>query len=71
MNPVPASTQVLRQYFPKGMKLADITEEQVQEAVERINHRPRKVLGFRTPHEVFFGVELRYTKQPPAVALRT
>ena len=65
------SNGLLRQYFPKGMKLTDITEEQVQEAVERINHRPRKVLGFRTPHEVFFGVELRYTKQPLAVALRT
>ena len=65
------SNGLLRQYFPKGMELTNITEEQVQEAVERINHRPRKVLGFRTPHEVFFGVELRYTKQPLAVALRT
>ena len=65
------SNGLLRQYFPKGMKLTDIAEEQVQEAVERINHRPRKVLGFRTPHEVFFGVKLRYTKQPLAVALRT
>jgi len=27
------------------------------------------VLGFRTPHEVFFGVEVLYTKQPQAVAL--
>jgi IS30 family transposase len=52
------------------MELTNIIEEQVQEAVERINHRPRKVLGFRTPHEVFFGVKLRYTKQPLAVALR-
>ena len=65
------SNGLLRQYFPKGMELTNITEEQVQEAVERINHRPRKVLGFRTPHEVFFGVELRYTKQPLTVALRT
>ena len=65
------SNGLLRQYFPKGIELTNITEEQVQEAVERINHRPRKVLGFRTPHEVFFGVELRYTKQPLAVALRT
>ena len=64
------SNGLLRQYFPKGMELTNITEEQVQEAVKRINHRPRKVLGFRTPHEVFFGVELRYTKQPLAVALR-
>jgi IS30 family transposase len=53
------------------MELTDITEEQVQEAVERINHRPRQVLGFRTPHEVFFGVEVRYTKQPLVVALLT
>jgi len=37
--------------------------------VDRLNHRPRKVLGFRTPHEVFFGVEVLYTKQPQAVAL--
>jgi IS30 family transposase len=65
------SNGLLRQYFPKGIELTNITEEQVQEAVERINHRPRKALGFRTPHEVFFGVEIRYTKQPLAVALRT
>ena len=65
------SNGLLRQYFPKSMQLADITEEQVQGAVERINHRPRKVLGFRTPYEAFFGVEVRYTKQPLIVALLT
>jgi IS30 family transposase len=62
---------IVRCLTPKGMDLTDITEEQVQEAVERINHRPRKVLGLRIPHEVFFGVEVRYTEQPLAVALRT
>lgn len=65
------SNGLLRQYFPKSMELTDITEEQVQRAVEQLNHRPRKVLGFRSPHEVFFGVEMRYTKPPLAVALRT
>lgn len=65
------SNGLLRQYFPKGMELTDISEEHVQWAVERLNHRPRKVLGYRTPHEVFFGVEVNYTKQPLAVALRT
>ena len=64
------SNGLLRQYFPKGMELTDISEEQVQWAVERLNHRPRKVLGYRTPHEVFFGVVLLYTKQTPDVALR-
>ena len=63
------SNGLLRQYFPKGMDLTDVTEEQVRLAVERLNHRPRKVLGFRTPHEVFFEVEVVYTKQPLAVAL--
>ena len=65
------SNGLLRQYFPKGMELNEITDEQVQMAVGRLNHRPRKVLEFRTPHEVFFGVEVLYTKQPLAVALRT
>ena len=60
---------LLRQYFPKGMDLTGITDEQVQMAVDRLNHRPRKVLGFRTPHEIFFGEEVLYTKQPLAVAL--
>ena len=64
------SNGLLRQYFPKGMDLTDVTEEQVQLAVERLNHRPRKVLGGRSPHEVLFGVEMRYTNRPLAVALR-
>ncbi len=65
------SNGLLRQYFPKGMDLTDVTEEQVRLAVERLNYRPRKVLGFRTPHEVLFGVEMCYTKPLLAVALRT
>ena len=42
------SNGLLRQYFPKGMELVEVTQEQVQWAVDRLNHRPRKVLGFRT-----------------------
>jgi IS30 family transposase len=65
------SNGLLRQYFPKGMDLTDVTEEQVRLAVERLNHRPRKVLGGKSPHEVLFEVEVCYTKPPLAVALRT
>jgi len=46
------------------MELLEITDAQVQQAVERLNHRPRKVLGYKTTHEVFFGVEMRYTNKP-------
>ena len=61
----------MRQYFPKEMVLTDVPDKQVQWAVDRLNHRPRKVFRFRSPHEVFFRVEMRYTKIPLAVALQT
>jgi len=64
------SNGLLRQYFPKNMELTNVTEGQVQWAVDRLNHRPRKVLGFRTPHEVFFGLSVSYTKRTSEVALR-
>jgi len=47
------SNGLLRQYFPKGCNFHKTTEEQVQEAIHRLNHRPRKCLNYRTPHEVF------------------
>ncbi|WP_239189664.1 hypothetical protein [Candidatus Nitrotoga sp. HW29] len=50
---------------------AGITEEQVLRAVERFNHQPRKVPSFRSLYGVFLGVEVRYIKQSPAIALQT
>jgi IS30 family transposase len=44
---------LLRQYFPKAMRLLDVTTQQVLEAVHKLNSRPRKCLGFRAPYEVF------------------
>ena len=44
---------LLRQYFPKTMGLLDVTTRQVVEAVHKLNNRPRKCLGFKTPYEVF------------------
>ena len=44
---------LLRQYFPKGMELIDIAVEEVLRAVDKLNSRPRKCLGFKTPYEVF------------------
>jgi len=34
-------------------------------------NRPRKVLGFRSPHEALFWVEMSYTKSIFAVAFLT
>ena len=44
---------LLRQYFPKSMELVEVTGKQVFNAVHKLNSRPRKCLGFKTPYEVF------------------
>ncbi|EJN0115755.1 IS30 family transposase [Staphylococcus aureus] len=46
---------LLRQYFPKGTDFKTISEKVLQEAVERINTRPRAVLGYLTSEEVIQG----------------
>jgi IS30 family transposase len=49
---------LIRQYFPKKYDFAKITHDDVQRAAARLNNRPRKTLGFRTPNEVFFKQQL-------------
>lgn len=48
---------LLRQYFPRGSNFRKITEEAVKRAVELLNNRPRKCLGYRTPAEVFTAAQ--------------
>lgn len=45
---------LLRQYFPKQSEFATITEMELKAAQEKLNHRPRKTLGYHTPDEVYF-----------------
>ena len=45
---------LVRQYFPKKHDFAGITNAEVQHVEDRLNNRPRKTLGYRTPNEVFF-----------------
>ena len=44
---------LLRQYVPKKRHMASITDEEIKMIENRLNNRPRKRLGFRTPAEVF------------------
>ena len=45
---------LIRQYLPKFKRLDNITEKELKVIMDRLNHRPRKTLGFKTPHELFF-----------------
>ena len=41
---------LLREYFPKGQDLMDLSEERIQEVFDELSQRPRKCLGYRTPY---------------------
>jgi len=58
---------LVRQYFPKKTRFDTITDDEVQRVEDLLNNRPRKVLGYRTPLEVFN--EARFGS--PSVALQT
>lgn len=46
---------LVRQYFPKGTSFARVTPAAVARVQNKLNSRPRKVLGYKTPNEVFFA----------------
>ena len=45
---------LIRFFFPKGFDFRTVTQDDVDFVVNLINHRPRKVLGWKSPKEVFF-----------------
>jgi IS30 family transposase len=54
---------LLRQYFPKGTDLSRWSAEDLEAVALAINNRPRKILGWKTPAEVFTE-QLRSLQQP-------
>ncbi len=55
---------LIRQYYPKGKNLSDITDAEIKAVMDKINNRPRKCLGYKTPNQVLLGIN-------PPVALTT
>ena len=43
---------LVRQYLPKKTDFTQITDEEVQCIEEKLNNRPRKCLGYKTPKEM-------------------
>lgn len=44
---------LLRQYFPKGMSLANYSQAKLNAVARKLNERPRKTLNYETPAERF------------------
>ena len=54
---------LLRQYFPKGTDLSRWSAEDLEAIAHTLNNRPRKILGWKTPAEVF-EEQLRSVQHP-------
>jgi len=55
---------LIRQYFPKGSSFTHITQKDINRVMNKLNNRPRKCLGIKTPNQVFLDIN-------PPVALAT
>ena len=53
---------LIRQYFPKNRDFTTITQQEINHVMNRLNNRPRKCLGIKTPNQVLLGIN-------PTVAL--
>jgi len=49
---------LIRQYLPKGMALDKVTAEEIILIQNKLNNRPRKLLGYKTPNEVYDAMRL-------------
>ena len=58
---------LIRRWIPKGANIADYSDEQIQWIEDRLNHTPRKSLGYQTPYEVMLEEEALL---PPALILK-
>lgn len=63
---------LIRQYFTKGSSFESITDSEVESVMVKLNHRPRKTLGFKTPYEVFFAEPVqKESRMKSMIALRS
>ena len=48
---------LIRQYAPKGACFDNLTESDAKCIMNKLNNRPRKCLGFKTPNDVMLGIK--------------
>lgn len=54
------SNGLFRVFVPKWSDISSYTNEEIQIIQNRINHKPRKILWYRSPYEVYHNKEMKY-----------
>ncbi|WP_121667033.1 IS30 family transposase [Mesonia aquimarina] len=44
---------LIRRYFPKGTDFNKVTAKQMKYIQDKLNNRPRKIINYKTPNEIF------------------
>ena len=44
---------LIRKFYPKGTDFSKISEREILKVQDLLNNRPRDLLGFKTPKQVF------------------
>lgn len=52
---------LIREYCPKSVDMENFDEAQISSFIAKLNRRPRKCLGWKSPFEVFFNTVLHLT----------
>ncbi len=50
------ANKMIRRYFPKGTNFREVSQRKVDEVINLINNKPRKILGYKTALEVASAV---------------
>lgn len=50
----------LRRFIPKWANINERTDQEIQDIQEMINHKPRKILWYKTPYEVYYKTIKKY-----------
>lgn len=50
------ANRLIRHYLPRSTDLSKLSDRDIYEIQEKLNDRPRRCLGYRTPNEVINGV---------------
>ena len=47
---------LIREYLPKGCDFRQVSDNEMQDIENKLNNRPRKRLGFKTPMQAFYNI---------------